>query len=103
MALLTNFLIKWRYRIISPYVEGKVLYIGCGDGGIYPLFRKKIQSYYGIDCNPNKIEQLKYQTGNKNFFCRDLDTEPIAIAEKFDVILMIAVIEHIWNQKFLLD
>ena len=103
MALLTNLLIKWRYRIISPYIQGKVLDIGCGDGGVYSLFRNYIQSYYGIDCNSQKIEQLKKQTGNENFFCRDLDTEPIAIAEKFDVILMVAVIEHIWNQKFLLD
>lgn len=102
MALLTNLLIKWRYRIISQYIEGNVLDIGCGNGGIYDLFRNRIQNYYGIDYNSQKIQQLKSQTGNENFFCRDLDTEPIAIEEKFDIILMIAVIEHIWNQKFLL-
>lgn len=102
MALLTNFLIKWRYQIVSPYVAGKVLDIGCGGGGIYELFSKNIQSYFGIDCNPQKISQLNKQAGKERFFCRDLDTEPIAITEKFDVILMIAVIEHIWNQKFVL-
>lgn len=97
MALLTNFLIKWRYHIVSPYVAGKVLDIGCGDGGIYALFKKNIHNYYGIDCNPNRIKQLRAETGNENFFCRDLDAELIGISEKFDVILMIAVIEHIWN------
>ncbi len=67
------------------------------------MFKKNIQTYYGIDCNLRRIKQLRSETGNENFFCRDLDTELIAISEKFDVILMVAVIEHIWNQKFLLQ
>lgn len=72
MALLTNFLIKWRYHIIFLYIQGKVLDIGCGDGGICALFKNNIQSYYGIDCNSDKIAQLKVQTGNTNFFVATL-------------------------------
>ena len=32
-----------------------------------------------------------------------MDREPLDLDERFDVILMIAVIEHIWNQKFLFE
>ncbi len=103
MAIFSRFLAKWRYHIVSPYIAGKVLDIGCGNAAVNLLFKDSIESYYGIDCNRQNIDSLKDQTGNSNFFCRDLDIDLIAIDEKFDVILMVAVIEHIWNQRFLME
>ena len=79
MALLTKLLIKWRYRTIEPYVQGKVLDIGCGDGGVYELFSNKIQLYCGVDYHPHRIKSSDARVGNGKFYYQAREIEPEGI------------------------
>jgi SAM-dependent methyltransferase len=103
VALLSNMLTVWRHRVISPYVKGRVLDIGCGNALILQHNHAAIDRYVGVEFGPERIAQLSERFPSGVFISRDLDREPLALDEKFDVILLIAVIEHVWNQKFLFE
>jgi len=62
-----------------------------------------IDHYLGVEFGQAHVDQLSNQFPGAVFIKRDLDKEPLSIGRTFDVILMIAVIEHIWNQRFLFD
>ena len=51
--------------------------------------------------SPARVSQLAGRFPGANFISRDLGRQPLAFDERFDAILLIAVIENIWNQKFL--
>jgi SAM-dependent methyltransferase len=103
MALLSNMLTGWRHKMIKPYLKGRVLDIGCGNAVILQAHHNKIERYVGVEFSPAEVEDLAERFPEATFISRDLDLKPLELDERFDVILLIAVIEHIWNQKFLFD
>jgi len=52
MALLSKKLTQWRHSMISPYIQGDILDLGCGDAVILKGFTGSINSYCGIDIKP---------------------------------------------------
>jgi len=92
--LLTDFLQRQRLRVVSPYLKGSVLDLGCGNAKIVALLRID-QSYVGVDGRLDMIGWLKDNYARYAFYHRDLDQEVLALSGQFDTILMMAVIEHL--------
>ena len=103
MALLSKMLADWRHSMIAPYIKGDVLDIACGDSIVLQKFAEHIDSYCGVEFHLKGFEKLSEDFPEVLFLKKDLDKELLNIETRFDVILMIAIIEHIWNQKFLFD
>jgi SAM-dependent methyltransferase len=101
MPLLSNLARDMRLRKAAPFVTGDVLDLGCGNAAILQLCRNRIASYVGIEQNDASVAALQHRFPGAEFHRRNLDTEPLDLARRFDVILMLAVIEHIFNQRHL--
>ena len=106
VPLLTPYLIKKRIGIVSKYVHGDVLDIGCGDAQILDLLDK--QTYYvGVDHDENigGIIKDRAERNNINAHFHQLNIEAESfpdLGRKFDTITIIAVIEHLSNPKEIL-
>lgn len=92
-----DFYLNYLEMFCSITPEIQVLEIGCGEGGNLLPFAQEGCSVTGIDMCASRIEEAisffkkKDQTGT--FICSDFLTE--SIQDKFDIILVHDVIEHI--------
>ncbi len=103
MAFLSNVLTAWRHKVILPYLKGDVLDIGCGNAVILSKYKPLLDHYTGVERQQAHVDHLAHRFPEAVFIARDLDREPLGLEKRFDVVLMIAIIEHIWNQKFLFE
>lgn len=103
MGFLSGFLQKRRIRILEPYINGDVLDIGCGDASVYSTYKDRINSYYGVEFDKSVVEQLSKKYRRARFFQKDLDEDSLNLGRSFDTIVLLAVIEHIYNQKHLVQ
>ena len=106
MGLLTPYLTKARMSKISPYIRGDVLDLGCGSWGrsaVLEEHRAKVRSYTGIEYAAGSVELLRKNYPESTFYTRNLDREPLNLDKKFDCILMIALIEHLFNQQHVMS
>ncbi len=102
MGILSKWLHNVRIKITKQYIKGNVLDIGCGSASIFTKFNHRINKYYGVEYDQKHISGLnqKYIKNKKvKFFQKDLDTDKLNFDIKFDCIIILAVIEHIYNQK----
>lgn len=102
-----NFLVRAydKYDAITPYLGQSVLELGCGWGGIIPLLQAGTR-YVGIDINPEMISLLRSRYPQHQFYCLDLDKDPLpylAAYKPLSSIVMLAIIEHLHNPDFVLD
>ena len=102
MELLSKYLRDSRIEMVEEYVMGDVLDIGCGFGNVFQRFNNRITNYYGIEYDVDHVAKLQIQYPVGKFFARDLNEDDLVFEQKFDVILIIALIEHIFNQKHLM-
>lgn len=102
MVNINKMLTKRRIKLFKPYLKGDVLDIGCGYGDLYKIGRVNISNYYGIDKDPNLIRSLRFKHPECRFFVKDVDDDPLDLDRKFDIIVLSAMIEHVFNQKFCL-
>jgi SAM-dependent methyltransferase len=86
---------------VSPYVERSVLDVGCGNAGIVALARDRIKSYCGIERNAKFLDELKGKLPKRRFYQLDMDNDQLDFEGEFDTVLLIAVLEHIYNRKHL--
>jgi SAM-dependent methyltransferase len=104
MALLSNFIQKHRYAQIASYIKGDVLELGCGvESYVLKNHSSSISSYCGIERSATHIARLRQRHPDNTFFQRDLDRNPLELDRKFDCVLMIALIEHLFNQRIVMD
>jgi 2-polyprenyl-3-methyl-5-hydroxy-6-metoxy-1,4-benzoquinol methylase len=103
MALLSKFIADQRQKKVSEYIKGDVLDLGCCNARILETYGTRITSYSGVDRSAKLIEKLKQKYPNASFMQRDLDCERLELGSNFDCILMIALIEHLFNQKFVME
>lgn len=90
MKALDYFLQRWRINKARSYVKGKsVLDIGSFDGALYRLL-PGIKYYFGIDPEvKNEVKQPSYN------LVRGLFPQQVPDNLRFDVITLLAVLEHI--------
>jgi len=101
MNILSKWLHKKRTKLVSSYTYGDILDLGCGPAPNLKILGNNIKSYYGIEFNPTTVEKLNKKYPKAKFFQKDLDEDSLNLDINFDCILLIAVIEHIFNQKHL--
>jgi 2-polyprenyl-3-methyl-5-hydroxy-6-metoxy-1,4-benzoquinol methylase len=92
---VSQYLEGLRMRAIRPHVVGQILDIGCGYGSVIRTLAPAAEDYVGIDHNPVVTQWLQKQYPAYQFLTRDMDTDPIVLQQKFDTVLMIAVLEHL--------
>lgn len=103
-GLLSPYLRNKRTSLISPYLKGDILDIGCGPARNLEVLEKygiPFSSYTGIELDSHLVKELKSKFSSYDFYSVDLDTQVLPVSKKFDVIILLAVIEHIFNLKFL--
>lgn len=90
---------------LKPVLSGmRVLEIGCGEGGNLKPFLERGCRVTGVDMSENKISLARSFFGalpahlQPELICEDIYNLP-SPAEKFDLVLMRDVIEHIHEQK----
>jgi SAM-dependent methyltransferase len=90
--LLDRLIRYLRLREISPYLkkDDVVCDLGCGDGNILEALSPKIKKGYGID-----KESFDSERGNLRFIHGDITKTLPFGNERFDVILSLAVLEHL--------
>jgi 2-polyprenyl-3-methyl-5-hydroxy-6-metoxy-1,4-benzoquinol methylase len=89
-GLLSPFLRKQRIKAIKPFLKGKILDIGCGSGILATLVSPHL--YNGVDIDITSINQAKKNYPNHRF-----NSELPSDSEKFDIIVLLATIEHVAN------
>jgi 2-polyprenyl-3-methyl-5-hydroxy-6-metoxy-1,4-benzoquinol methylase len=101
MSILSNYISLLRIKHVLPYVKGSVLDLGCGEVPVLRVAGDKIEHYVGVDIGQERTERLRKTYPQHQFFRRDFDEDPLDFEGRFDTILLIAVIEHVFNQKHL--
>ncbi len=90
--LLDKFIRYLRLRKILPClgINNVVCDLGCGNGSILKFLSSKIKEGYGIDKNTPEFEEK-----NLHFIRGDIIQSLPFENEKFDVILLLAILEHL--------
>lgn len=88
-GLLSGFLRWARVRQARPYVKGRVLDYGCGQGYFSQFV--SVGNYIGVDLEPQVIELARNLSPEYTFMAVDALPE----TERFDTIISLAVIEHV--------
>jgi len=80
-------------------VDYKVLDIGCSKGDLTNLISDQVSKISGVDHDENAIESAKLNYGNKNiqFINGDALEHVKSVSEKYDVIILSHILEHIDN------
>lgn len=103
MPLLTEYLRRRRYAMVKPFLRGAVLDIGCGNAA-RTLSLDSVRRYVGIDYHPVLVAHQRVQFPQHKFYMCDVEHEPLPLGQTcFDIVLMVAVIEHLDNQGQVLD
>ncbi len=102
MGLLSPYIKRQRLGMVAPYVRGDVLELGCGPGIALSQWEGRMASYTGVDYRDDLIKALQRKHPRHAFHTRNLDDDALGLAGSYDVILMIALVEHIYNQKWLM-
>lgn len=93
--LLTDYLRRRRNELVSRYIRGDVLDIGCGLGTIIPFLGGQ-QQYVGIEISQEFVAYLSPRFPQQRFYNCNVDEEPLELGdERFDTVLLVAVIEHL--------
>lgn len=93
-GLLSVYLRRERFRAVIPMIQGSVLDFGCGVGELAGHCDQS--RYWGVDRDSEALEMARAKFPKCRF-----STE-IPLAEKFDTIVGLAVIEHVKDPEELL-
>lgn len=87
---LSPFLRRQRFKIIEPYLYGKILDVGCGTGTL----SEKISpdDYLGVEVDHTSLEKAISQFP-KHSFQSNLPEDK----QQYDTVIALAVIEHVKN------
>jgi SAM-dependent methyltransferase len=100
-AILSGFLQRRRIQAVGHFLHGDVLDLGCGDGTL-AAFVEPGRAYVGVDGRAGIMPTLRARFPIYAFHCRDLDSEPLALAQRFDTIALLALIEHLSRPGWML-
>lgn len=95
-GLLSPLLRQKRFNAVKPYLYGRVLDFGCGSGGLAEFVSS--DSYLGVEIDEFSLKTAKNRFPSHRFVSELPDTD-----EKFDTIILLAVIEHVKDPSALLN
>jgi 2-polyprenyl-3-methyl-5-hydroxy-6-metoxy-1,4-benzoquinol methylase len=100
--LLSKKATQSRIQHAQPYLQGRVLDLGCGFSFV-PEALTAGQAYTGVDGLERALVWDRQRYPQHTFHLRDLDREPLGLDEaRFDTIIMLAVLEHLHRPEPLL-
>jgi len=91
---------RWVFDLLSPYVTGRVLEVGCGTGNITRYLADQADEVVGIDPVARFVDRFRQKfdgrRGVRAVRCTLEDMpEPHDLAESFDTVVSCNVFEHI--------
>jgi SAM-dependent methyltransferase len=99
MAVLSKYLQDIRLSKIAPYLKGDILDLGCANASVFREYGFQISYYCGVERSLKKVKRLRKEFPNACFYQCDLDVDRLKLDRQYDCILMLALIEHLYNQK----
>jgi SAM-dependent methyltransferase len=103
LGLLTERIKGQRLAMALAFVSGDVLELGCGPALLLARAGGQITSYTGVERFRGDVERLRAQYPQAEFLAADLDEDRPAFPRAYDTVLMLALIEHLYNQKRVLE
>jgi ubiquinone/menaquinone biosynthesis C-methylase UbiE len=101
-----NSLYKGEKYLISKYVKKNdtVLDIGCAQGGLFKILKKKFSNidYTGLDFNKEMINLAKKKIDKKNFFLFKGKNYYSFFKKRFDVVIIFGILHLNTNWKSIL-
>lgn len=91
------------YIAAKPFVRGKLLEVGCGEGRGVEVLMENIESYLGIDKIQEVIDNLKQKYPNAVFQQAVIPPFKDLKDNSFDTVVSFQVIEHIQNDRLFLE
>jgi len=79
-------------RFIPPNAD--ILDIGCGRARILEHL-PSVHTYVGLDLLEDVVLENRRHYPNHRFFCVDIERDQVPAEGKFDVIIMLAILEHL--------
>lgn len=101
-ALLAPLIKRQRIGRVRPFIRGDVLEIGCKDGATLDL-GCPIGRYVGVDIDRDSLALARARHPSREFVSKNVEFEPLGYVDAFDTILLIALVEHVLNQRSLLE
>lgn len=87
-GVLSPFLRRLRFKAAKPYLNGRILDVGCGSGALAELVNSAL--YLGVD-----VDDVSLNRARNDFPLHRFERTLPALTEKFDTIVSLAVIEHV--------
>jgi 2-polyprenyl-3-methyl-5-hydroxy-6-metoxy-1,4-benzoquinol methylase len=94
-GILSPFLRRKRIMAALPYIQGRVIDVGCGSGALANYV--KSACYVGIDKDPAIIRIAKTIYPNHVFYTTEEFHNANNEANKFNTVVSLAVLEHVEN------
>jgi len=90
-------------QFVKPYSKGKkILDVGCGEGGVLTPYEQAGYDCTGLEYSPERVNYAS-EKGASNIKFIQGNIEQFSSDQKFDVILMLDVIEHVDQKLQALD
>jgi len=94
---------QYHLDFFKPFIKGKVLDFGCGNGDFTHMVSKYCDPIYGIDCSSIAIDKAKKAYPEINFQTQGEEGRVPYTDGFFDAIFMVDVLEHILDTETLLE
>ena len=93
----------YQQHFVKPYTKGKkILDVGCGEGGVLTPYEQAGYDCTGLEYSPERVHYAS-EKGSSNIKFIQGNIEQFSFDQKFDVILMLDVIEHLDQKLQALD
>jgi 2-polyprenyl-3-methyl-5-hydroxy-6-metoxy-1,4-benzoquinol methylase len=95
-GLLTTFIERWRLRKAAQHIKtgDSVLDLACNEGKLIEFLPPQTD-YLGIDISANAISNAQRHYPDRKFLVADLTEVTPTLNMRFDVIVMLAFLEHV--------
>jgi 2-polyprenyl-3-methyl-5-hydroxy-6-metoxy-1,4-benzoquinol methylase len=82
-------------HFVTPYSIGKkIIDVGCGEGGVLTPFEQEGYQCTGLEYSDNRVEYARINSTSSITFLQG-DIQEFSSEEKYDIVLMLDVIEHL--------